>query len=149
MFSLHVIYLLFLYLECFFYFLSLSFCIYSISFSLFCLSHSYSPFLPPNFFHRLLVCCVCCAAAGLSCRPWCSGKGSFPPTLRAFFPGSQGQASQMSPADTQLSKDCIPGSKHSFKNNAAPLLTLENVFFCLFFSYLSDFIVLFLNEAMQ
>lgn len=58
--------------------------------------------------------CVCCAAVGLSCRPWCSGKGSFPPTLRAFFPGSQGRASQMSPADTQLSKHCIPGSKHSY-----------------------------------
>lgn len=34
-------------------------------------------------------------------------------TLRAFFPGSQGQPSQMSPADTQLSKDYIPGSKYS------------------------------------
>ena len=92
-----------------------------------CLTLTYSTFffyliLAGFFFsHRLFVCCVifcsacvCCAAAGLSCRPWCSGKGSFPPTLRAFFPGSQGQASQMSTADTQLSKDCIPGSKHLY-----------------------------------
>lgn len=48
-------------------------------------------------------------------------------TLRAFFPGSQGQPSQMSPADTQLSKDCIPGSKHSRQTMQLFLLTLENV----------------------
>lgn len=56
-------------------------------------------------------------------------------TLRAFFPGSQGQPSQMSPADTQLSKDCIPGSKHSRQTMQLFLLTLENVK-CFFFSVL-------------
>lgn len=56
-------------------------------------------------------------------------------TLRAFFPGSQGQPSQMSPADTQLSKDCIPGSKHSRQTMQLFLLTLENVK-CFFFPLL-------------
>lgn len=83
-------------------------------------------------------------------------------TLRAFFPGSQGQPSQMSPADTQLSKDCIPGSKHSRQTMQLFLLTLENVkcffspllpssfhcnvVFCPSLS-LSAFIVLFLKSS--
>lgn len=90
--------------------------IYQLSSALFSSPHFFSTSF--SFFSLTVVIfcggCVCCAAARLSCRPWGSIKGSFPHTLRAFFPGSQGQASQMSPADTQLSKDWIPGSKHLY-----------------------------------